>query len=190
MLWLLVTLLILAGMLIPVCVTADVHHGARRLMRLHIATAIWQREWVAEALHGPEGLQLLIRRKGDAPRTVSADTLSGSPADKLLPLLRVSRPARRFLIRHTHAERLDMQLLLHTSSAASTALLTGALQTTLLLLPPQWRRISRIRVTPDFLRDRSTLQARCIFRLCVGTLFITAGLLLAEHVAQAINREA
>lgn len=190
MVWALIVLLIFAGMFIPLRVTADVHHGARRLMRLHISAAGLHREWVAEAVRGPEGRQLMIARKGRMPRTFSPPSLNASTADSLTSMLRESRPARRFLLRHTHAEQLDMQLLLHTSSAASTALMTGAVQLAVQILPAHWRGKVRLRVLPDFLRDHSTLQARCIFRLCVGTILITASLLLASHAAQAINKEA
>lgn len=190
MIWFLIVLLIFAGMFIPLRVTADIHHGARRLMRLHISTAGFRGEWVAEAVRGQEGHQLLVARRGRKPRTLSPASLHVGAAESLTSMLRESRPARRFLMKHVHAEQLDIQLLLHTASAASTALMTGAVQLAVQLLPAHWRGKLRLRILPDFLRDRSTLQARCIFRLCMGTLLITAGLLLASHVAQAINKEA
>lgn len=186
----LIALLASAGMLIPLYVTADVHHGARRVMRLTVSIAGWRQEWVAEAVRGPDGRKLLIGRKGRQPHTVSPADLTGSPAGSMTTLLRESHSARRFLMRHTHAEQIDAQLLLHTASAASTALLTGTIHTGAQLLPARWRSRLRLRVLPDFLRDHSTLQARCIFRVCVGTIIITAGLLLATLAAQAIDKEA
>ena len=190
MIWMMLPALILAGMAVPLWITTDIHHGARKLMRVQITLIGLHREWLAETVGAPGERRLIIRRNGREARSVSSSDISGSPADTLRTMLRENRRVRRYLSAHTHAEQICVQLLLHAPSAASTALLTGTAQTLLHLLPSRWRRISRIRVTPDFLHDQSTLQARCIFRLRVGTLLITAGLLLADHVARAINREA
>lgn len=181
---------VLAGLFVPVYLTADLHHGTRRLLRLRMEILTFRQEWLTEAVCDGGRHGLIIHRKGVAPRSVDAGSLRGKSADRMRRILHGSRRARKFLMAHTHAVQIDAQLLLHTPSAAATALLTGAVHTALRLIPSQWRRVSRIRILPDFLRDRSTLQARCIFRLCMGTLLITAGLLLTDLAAQVINREA
>ena len=188
MLWLLLFWMATAALLVPVRLTADVHHGARKLLRLTVAVAGLRRQWLLEVSEPLQGRQLTVCGREGPARTMDMSQMGSGPWQQAMQLLRRNKPARRFLMRHIHLHRLDAQLLLHTASAASTALLTGAVQTLAACMQPGWRSVTRLRVLPDFLRERSTLQAKCIFSLRPGTLLITACLLLADAAAQAINR--
>lgn len=176
--------------LLPLRITADVHHGTRRLMRLQVSAAVLTHQWVLEAVRQPGGGTQLVRHKDGSSHPISTDDSRARTAGSLMKTLRHSKAVRRFLRRHIHPERLDAQVLLHTGNAAGTALLTGAVRTAAALLQGRWRQVARMRILPDFLHERTTIQARCIFSLRLGTLIITSVLLLAEHAAQAINREA
>lgn len=190
MLWVLLLLSFGALLLLPIRVTVDMHHGARRLLRLHVKAAGLTRQWVLEAVRQAGGGTRLIRHKDGTAHPLPTDDSRARAVDSLMRTFRHSKAVRRFLRRHIHPERLDAQVLLHTGSAAATALLTGAVRTAAALLQGRWREVARMRILPDFLHERTTVQARCIFSLRLGTLLITSVLLLAEHAAQAINREA
>lgn len=188
MLWGLFLCILSLCMLLPVQLGADIHMDERKLARLRTETAGLQREWLVELIATPQGHRLIVVGSGEQTRSISASNMGSGPADRALKLLWDARRARRFLLQHIHPRQADALLLLHTSSAAATALLTGVARLLPAWLPIQWRKVARIRVQPDFLLDHSTLQARCIFSLRLGTILITACLLLAEHAAQAINR--
>lgn len=103
-------------------------------------------------------------------------------AFSLLRLLRQSRGTRRFLRRCLHLDMLYMRLLLHTEDAARSALLTGALRSIPLCIPALHQRHIRIEVLPDFFQGRSSLQTRCIFHLRLGTIILTAILLMTAYL--------
>lgn len=90
------------------------------------------------------------------------------------------------MLRKGHARRLlrmdgffRLQAMLHIGleDAARTALITGLLQQTVRFLPHQ----ADIRIQPDFL-GRTRLQVRCILFTHLGTLLITAAMLLTAHL--------
>ncbi len=189
MFWLMTALLLTAMLMLPLRLQADIHRGQRRLMRLQFTLAGLRRQWLIESQSTPAGRQVTLTGSPGHTRQIRP---SGQQRQTLRSLRRTlqSHPAlRRFLLDHLHPEQLDAQLLLHTGSAASTALLTGALQTLVRAVPSRWVRMARVRILPDFLREYSTFQARCIFTVRLGILLITAGLLLAIRAAQAMNRE-
>ena len=176
-------MLILALLLLPVRITLDFHHSQRTLLRLHAAYLPLEKEWRMELLHTPGGRQLIIAGKGEPPHQAAIADMSGGPLDRVVQRLKGDPRARRFLLRHIHVDRLDAQLLLHLQSAANTALITGAVRSVASLLPQKWREHARLSIRPDFLRDKTTLNARCILHIRPGTLFLTAGLLLASAIA-------
>ena len=103
----------------------------------------------------------------------------------LSTLARADR-ARRFLLTHLRLQTLDALVCLHTDSAAHAALLSGGLDA-LARLPRLYRQRIRLRVLPDFFRGHSIWQARCIIRPRLGTLIITALMLLAAYAAGQIQ---
>ena len=83
--------------------------------------------------------------------------------------------------RAVRLEKLDILALLRTQDAARSAILAGTVQNTLTCLPLLRRESIRIRVLPEFFRAHSTLAVRCIIRLRVGTIILTAMMLLIAY---------
>jgi len=86
--------------------------------------------------------------------------------------------ARRFFFRQVQLRRLRLSLHLCLDNAARTAMLTGFVRTVYAVLPPIWREKIRIQAAPDFLRAHSALRGQCILFTRLGTLVITAAMLL------------
>ena len=101
----------------------------------------------------------------------------------MFTIFRSADKVRHFLRTHTHLQKLDVLLLLHTNDAAHTALLTGIIRP-LVQLP---RRNTRICIQPDFFRPYSTVQIRCIIRWKLGTLLLTSMMLLVAYIRQRIS---
>jgi len=163
MLMLLTALLLGYACFLPITLQADVHHHASTQTRIIIHVAGLTKTWHFSGLTG------------------AATQLRQSRTRLLLEMFRRADKARAFLLRRLHLEQLDALLLLCTGNAARSALLTGAIQGTLAFIPHLRRRNVRIRVLPDFFRERSTVSARCIIRLRVGTIILTAMMLLIAH---------
>lgn len=85
----------------------------------------------------------------------------------------------RRLLRLDGQFRLQALLRLGLDDAARTAILTGLLQQAARFLPRQ----ADIRIQPEFI-GRTRLQARCIVFLHLGTLLITAAMLLTAYVLE------
>ena len=159
MLWLLAALMTGYAMLLPVELAVYIRHHGQTQTRLILRIAWLHRTWTFSGFPGTDA---------------SARQSSGQ---RYLSALRSSDRAKAFLKRHTHIARLDALVLLRTGDAARTALLTGILRSITAAVP---RRRVRICIQPDFFRDHSTVQIRCIIRWKLGTLLLTAGMLLAE----------
>ncbi|MBR3764854.1 MAG: hypothetical protein IKK57_09950 [Clostridia bacterium] len=181
------------AMLLPVSIQTDIHHGDRRLMRIAITCAGLSRMWHIETRRSANGREVIVRGglfPQREPRIIHPGKKQHDTMKTALHALWQNKPARRFLHRHIHTRQFDVQLLLHTPSAAGTALATGSLRVFLSQLNTDARRISRIRILPAFLHDHSLLQARCIFTLRLGTILITAALYFLSRMTQGIKREA
>ena len=92
-------------------------------------------------------------------------------------LLHGDNRAWRYLLGHSRLVQLDVQALLHTGDAARSALLSGAIHGIVACIPPLHRKEVRIQILPEFFREQSTVNLRCIIRLKLGTLLLTAGML-------------
>ena len=104
-----------------------------------------------------------------------------SQQDRRKKLLRVllhgDHRAWRYLLGHSRLLRMDVQAFLHTGDAARSALLSGALRSLLTCIPPLHRKEVHLQILPEFFREHSTVNLRCIIRLKLGTLLVTAGML-------------
>ncbi len=159
MLWLLTALLLGSALFLPLTLTVDVVHAGQLRTRLTLRFLFFRRIWHFEGL---AGVTAPMRRNPDGHMRAAWRHAIG---------------ARRYLRRHSEFVRLDALLLLHTGDAARTALYTGILRSAAALFPHPKRRIC---IQPDFFRPHSSLQARCIIRWKLGTLLLTAWLLLME----------
>lgn len=189
-----VLLIILTGLLIvlllPAELRADLHYGERKLLRLQAEAAGIRRQWLLEAASDSGGLRIMMLNTQGKPRILAPKASSAHLAGRMLRLLNQTPRVRRLLLHQMKPAQLDVQLLLHVGDAAATALAAGLARSFATLLPVSWRAILRLRIQPDFLSPRSALQARCIFRVRLGTIAMTALLLLATFAAQAIKKEA
>ncbi len=95
----------------------------------------------------------------------------------LRELLHGDNRAWRYLLGHSRLVRLDVQAWLHTGDAARSALLSGAFHGILACIPPLHRKEVRLQILPEFFREHSTVNLRCIIRLKLGTLLLTAVML-------------
>lgn len=164
MIFLLAGLLMLEALLLPMTLQVDVRHQGRVEIRVLLTYAFFRHTWPSRS--SQPGKKQLHR------------------GSKLFTALRQSRDARQFFLRHVHLKHFDALLLLHTGDASATSLLTGSLRSLLLCIPVIHRKQVRIRVLPDYFHAHSSLQARCIIHLTLGTLFLTMLRLLAFRLRQ------
>ena len=104
-----------------------------------------------------------------------------------LPLLRTllrGNHARQLLFRGLTLLRLDVALNISLDNAARTALTAGSLQSLWRALPCSWRKRARLQVRPDFLSGQGSVQARWIVFFHLGTLILTAALLLMSYLTE------
>lgn len=169
---------------LPFLLQADLRWDEGRIrLRLLLRLAVLHRQWRLLLSRSAQGHQLTLLDEDGQSRPapeIAPDSLPG----QALALIRRADKARRFLLRHTHPDRLDAQLIIGTSGASRTALLTGTARAVTGLLPAAWRGRLRLRVRPDFIHDRTALQLRCIIRMKLGTMVITSVMLLAALAAE------
>ena len=183
MFWLLTALLTLLAALLEARIQVDLQHFDITRARIRLDIAHLHKTW-----------RLMLVRTERGHRAILADELGTRPLDSgdlrqsqsrhLLDALIRADKARRFLLHHTHLERLDALALLCTQDAARSALLCGMVQGALACIPAARRRCVHIRVLPEFFRTHSTVNARCIIRFRLGTIFLTATMLLAAYLRQ------
>ena len=155
MVLILLLLPVLILLLLPLRIQLDMCHGQRRVMQLRAGVGKLQQAWLIEVAHTTQGREVSVISQAGRIRQLHPGPQQGQQAIAWLRRFRHCRSARRFLLAHVHPLQLDAQLMLHTASAASTALATGAVRACISSLPPHWLRMARLRVLPDFLNDRS-----------------------------------
>ena len=172
MLMLLLVLLLTYICFLPVTLQADVHHHAATQAQIKARLMGIEKTWLIRGLSGA-ATQLRQRR-----------------SRMLLELLLRTDKARGFLLQHIRLDRLDALVLLRTEDAARSALLTGALRSVLICIPAVRRGRVRIQVLPEFFRAHSTVNARCIIRIRLGTIILTAMMLLIAHIREQRQQKA
>lgn len=136
-------------------------------------TLLWQ--------HGLEahlqvwGVKVFRRAQKAAPRQGKA-RLRGM---RLLGTVLRTDKARRFLFRHVQFRHLQALISPGLQDAAGTALVTGLLRMLAQLLPGR----ADVRVQPNFIGP-TRVQARCILFFHLGTIIITAGMVLAAYLLE------
>lgn len=181
MLYLLLTAAFVLLPALRVTLRLDLLHQGDTQVRLQLHTA-GLRLTRSLILHRSEqGVRLLVAdRHGLHP--VEKGAWGSAPGRPLLRAFLHPGRGRRFALRHFSLIRLDALVLLSAADAASCALLSGLLGTVLAILPPLRRPGVRCRVLPAFFRPRTSVQLHCIIRFRLGTLILTAVLLLADHL--------
>ncbi len=180
LLLLLLMLLFTIMMMLPLRVQADVLHARETRIRLIMQVLCFRKALHMKLADAPDGRRLTLIGRSGMESSFDPQRLHSSTAQKLTALFRASPEARGYLRRHVHMDVLNAFLRLHTSNAARTALLTGCFRALTAILPPSVRRIGRFSIMPDFHQGQTCFQLRCILHLRLGTLLVTAGLLLAR----------
>ena len=165
MFWLLLALLAGYALQLPVTLETDAYHHQHTRTRHRLSISGLHKTWTTDGLSG------------------TAAQIKSPRSRMMLTIFRNADNMRHFLRAHTHLQKLDVLLLLHTNDAAHTALLTGIIRP-LIQLPQQNVRIC---VQPDFFRPHSTLQIRCIIRWKLGTLLLTSMMLLVAYIRQRVS---
>lgn len=188
MLWLFVLLMLLYAAFLKGTVQADLRSCETGELRLFLRIGFFRRARKYQ-LHRTAQGHLLTRTDSHGTRTVDPLQLRQSRGSLFADALRRADRARHFLLAHLYLDRLDGLILLRTGDAAASALVSGGLQGALNGIPAVRRRHIRIRVLPEFFRAHSTVHARCIIRFRLGTIILTAGLLLASLLHQLRLKE-
>lgn len=177
MIWLL-TALMLGVMLLDVRAEGELHHAADTQVQLCVRVGPLHRRRTYRLTRTADGHRLTI---ADAYGTrVIRPGGRHAPGHGLTAVLRHAGGARRFFVRHLHLDALEGLLLLRVDNAAHAALLCAAVSGGLCCIPPGRRR--GLRVLPEFFRPHSTVHVRCIIRVKMGILILTAGLLLLTWI--------
>ena len=183
MFWLLTALLTLLAAMLEVRVQADLQHSDATRARVRLNIAHLHKTWRLMLVRTERGHRVILADEYSA-RPLDTGELRQSRGSHLLDALIRADKARHFLLRHTCLERLDALALLRTQDAARSALLCGMAQGALACIPAARRKGVHVRVLPEFFRTHSTVNARCIIRVRLGTIVLTATMLLAAYLRQ------
>ncbi len=162
---------------LEVRIQADFQHEEGTQARVILRLAGIHKTWRLMLTRTSQGRQVMLA-KNDGAHPLSGKGFRKGQGRFLLALFRRADQARHFLLRHIHLDRLDALAFLRTEDAARSALLSGTLQSITACIPAIRRHSVRIRVLPEFFRAYSTVKARCIIHLRVGTIILTAMMLL------------
>jgi len=175
-------------LMIQMTIRTDVQYSNGRLqVLLRLSWHSLHKDWHLTVYRSEHGHLLTIN--GSGPSAVSSADFRSSLQERSVKLLLQSSRVRRYLFRHLRLTKLDVSFRLHQNSAAATALITGVTRTLFSCFSAAWRRAVRVCVIPEFTASNSIFSARCILQFRMGTILITAGMLLltkmAEHVRTA-----
>lgn len=183
MLVLLIVLLSAYSLLLEVRIQADLQHGDGTRTRFIVDIAGIHKTWQMLLARTSQGHQVMLAQE-DGVHPLSSAKLRTDRGRLLWRLFRRADRARHFLLHHVHLEQLHVLALFRTEDAAGSALLSGTLQSIAACIPALRRRNVCIRVLPEFFRAHSTVKARCIIRLRLGTIILTAMMLLIAYLRQ------
>ncbi len=188
MFWLLAAILALYLALTVISIRVDFRHSDTTQGRLLVQAAGLHKSWRFSLIRTAKGHRIVLAGT-HGPEPLDTAQFRQSRGGLMLQALRRGDKGRKFLLRHTHLDRMDALIQLRTEDAARAALLTGTARSVLCCIPAIRRRNIRIRVLPEFFRSHSTVAARCIIRVKGGTLLLTAGLLLLSYRKEQRLRE-
>lgn len=180
-----VFLIVLLIIIAPVRIAADIHFD--RQTDADVTLRIWGigHTFRVRTVRDRTGRHIILLPKKPLSPPRKAPEQQVQRGMILLGTFLRSNHARRFLARHIHLEKLHASVQLALSDAAKTATLTGLLSGLVSMIPCRYRDCIRIRVTPDFFHDHITASSRCILFFHLGTLLITAAMMLAALALEA-----
>lgn len=175
MIWLLTLLLIMNAAFIELRIAGEFHHAETTEGQLCVSLGRLRRVWRFRLVRTAQGHRLVIAHEHGA-RSVAPGDMHAPKHGGMTQLLRRAAGARRFLLRHIHWDTVQGLLLLRMDNAAHSALVCGAAAGILRCIPALHR--AKLCVLPEFFRPHSTVHLKCIIRVKVGTIILTAGMLL------------
>lgn len=181
----------------PISVSADLWYGHQT--EATVTLRVWGVRFLfrLRLTRDKDGhhLVLLPRHETEKPREAPVEQVRQGVV--LLGTALRADHARRYFLRRIRLIRLDALLRLGLRDAAGTALWTGLLAGLTGMFPLAWRSKTDIRIQPDFMHDRTSLNARCIVFFRLGNLLFAALMVLAawameqrEHRAAQREKEA
>jgi len=179
-----VFLIVLLIMIAPVRIAADIHFD--RQTDADVILRVWGvgHTFRLRTVRDRTGRHIiLLPHKPLSPPRKAPDQQVQRGMILLGAFLR-SNHARRFVVHHIYLEKLHASVQLALSDAAKTATLTGLISGLASMIPCQYRDRVRIRVIPDFFHDHITASSRCILFFHLGTLLITAAMMLIAWVLE------
>lgn len=183
MLWLLLAILTIYALLLEARIRVDVLHNGATQAKVELRISKVRRIWNIQLIRTEQGHRLQFSdERHSSP--MDAAQFRHSRGHSLAQAFFRADKARRFLLSHIHLEALDALLFLRTEDAARSALICGAAQGMLACIPSRYRKNMRIQVLPEFFRSHSSVRARCIIRFRLGTIILTAGMLLAAYIRE------
>lgn len=180
-----VFLIVLLIMIAPVQISADIRFD--RQTDADVTLRVWGigHTFRLRTVRDRTGRHIILLPQKPLSPTRQAPDQQVQRGMTLLGAFLRSNHARHYLVRHIHLETLHASLQLALSDAAKTATLTGLISGLVTMIPCRYRDRIRIRVIPDFFHDHITASSRCILFFHLGTLLITAAMMLTALALEA-----
>lgn len=157
------------------------HAGETRLL---VRVQVWgiPLTWRIRSKRLRSGRVTTLLRKNRPPREAPPDT--GRRIQVVAGAFLRSNRARAFLREHVRLLSLEALVCIALSDAAKTALTSGLLGALSRLLSLGMQGRVRVQVIPAFFHQQTTVQARCILFLRLGTILFTAALAGAAYLLE------
>ena len=163
-------LVLITPLRLAVCLS---HAGETRLL---VRMQVWgiPLTWRIRSRRLRSGRVTTLLRKNRPPREAPPDT--GRRIQVVAGAYLRSNRARAFLREHVRLLSLETLVCIALSDAAQTALTAGLLGALGRLISLRTQGRARVKVVPAFFHQQTTVQARCILFLRLGTILLTAAL--------------
>ena len=166
----------------PLSLTLCLSHAGET--RLLVRVQVWgiPLTWRIRSKRLRSGRVTTLLRKNRPPREAPPDT--GRRIQVVAGAFLRSNRARAFLREHVRLLSLEALVCIALSDAAKTALTSGLLGALSRLLSLGMQGRVRVQVIPAFFHQQTTVQARCILFLRLGTILFTAALAGAAYLLE------
>ena len=175
---LLLYLVLIAPLRLTVCLS---HAGETRLL---VRVQVWgiPLTWRIRSKRLRSGRVTTLLRKNRPPMEAPPDT--GRRIQVVAGAYLRSNRARAYFRGHVRLLSLETLVCIVLSDAAQTALTAGLLGALGRLISLRMQGRARVQVVPAFFHQQTTVQARCILFLRLGTILLTAALAGAAYLLE------
>lgn len=137
-------------------------------------------------LSTPSGHEIQSVSESGVPHRIDPEKLQRPAGKRMLSAFFSAKHARRFLFQHIQDFDVSGDVIVQAGNAAGTAMITGGMQVISRLLSMVTEQV-KLRCSPGFASERTTIHVRCIFSLRLGTLAITSAMVLLHLFRQQIQ---